>query len=116
LKTSLALNGRSGDDYRRHSTGAALCDLDDNELLDQLQRSAFHYFQNNFNPANGLIADTTRVGAPASIAVAGFALAAYPIAVERGWMTRAEAVARTLAALRFFLERPTTRRRECGRL
>jgi len=89
-----------------HSTGAALCDLDDNELLDQLQRSAFHYFQNNFNPANGLIADTTRVGAPASIAVAGFALAAYPIAVERGWMTRAEAVARTLAALRFFWSAP----------
>ena len=37
-----------------------------------------------------------------SIAVVGFALAAYPAAVERGWMTRADAVARTLAALRFF--------------
>jgi len=34
--------------------------------------------------------------------VVGFALSAYPIAVERGWMTRADAVQRSLATLRFF--------------
>lgn len=54
------------------------------------------------NPANGLVADTSREDSPVSIAVVGFALAAYPVAVERGWMTRADAVARSLAALRFF--------------
>jgi hypothetical protein len=54
------------------------------------------------NPANGLVSDTTREDSPASIAVVGFALASYPAAVERGWMTRADAVARSLAALRFF--------------
>ena len=31
------------------------------------------------NPANGLVADTTRAGAPSSIAVVGFALSAYPV-------------------------------------
>ncbi|HKP65446.1 MAG TPA: glucoamylase family protein, partial [Casimicrobiaceae bacterium] len=30
------------------------------------------------------------------------ALSVYPIAVERGWMTRADALARSIAALRFF--------------
>ena len=48
------------------------------------------------------MADTTRPGSPASIAVVGFALSCYPVAVERGWMTRADAAARTLVTLRFF--------------
>jgi len=71
-------------------------------MLDRLQRAALGYFVEEFNPANGLIADRTRAGAPCSIAVVGFALASYPVAVERGWMARADAVARTLATLRFF--------------
>jgi hypothetical protein len=73
----------------------------DELLLDGLQRAAFGYFLQAANPANGLIADTSRDGSPVSIAVVGFALAAYPSAVERGWMTRADAVARSLAAVRF---------------
>jgi len=72
------------------------------QMLDQLQRAAFSYFLQTANPANGLIADTTRENSPASIGVVGFALSAYPIAVERGWMTRADAVDRSLATLRFF--------------
>jgi hypothetical protein len=76
--------------------------LSDDSLLDRLQRAAFGYFLEACNPANGLIADRTPAGSPASIAVVGFALASYPVAVERGWMARSEAAARTLAALRFF--------------
>jgi len=71
-------------------------------LLARFQRAAFDYFLNHGNRANGLIADTSRPSAPASIAVVGFALACYPVGVERGWMTRVEAAARTLATLRFF--------------
>lgn len=74
----------------------------DDELLDRLQCAAFQYFLDHVNPRNGLVADTSRPGSPASIAVAGFALSAYPIGVARGWMTRPEASARTLATLRFF--------------
>ena len=59
-----------------------------------------------YNPANGLVADTSRMGSPSSIAVVGFALSAYPVAVERGWMTREEAVDRTLVTLRFFSNSP----------
>lgn len=74
----------------------------DDALLDQLQRGAFDYFRETVNPVNGLIADNSRAGAPVSIAVVGFALSAYPVAIERGWMTRTDAVTASLAALRFF--------------
>ena len=74
----------------------------DEALLDALQRAAFDYFLKTVNPANGLIADTSREKSPASIGVVGFALSAYPVAVERGWMARADAVERSLATLRFF--------------
>jgi hypothetical protein len=74
----------------------------DDELLDRFQCAAFGYFLEQFNPENGLVADTSRAGAPASIAVVGFALSCYAVGVERGWMTRADAVARTLVILRFF--------------
>jgi hypothetical protein len=70
--------------------------------LDQLQRAAFTYFVQAMNPINGLIADTSREGSPCSIAVVGFALSVYPIAVERGWMERSDALERSLTALRFF--------------
>jgi hypothetical protein len=52
--------------------------------LDSLQRHAFTYFLNETNAVNGLVADRTQPGAPVSIAAVGFALAAYPVGVERG--------------------------------
>ncbi|HSJ40596.1 MAG TPA: glucoamylase family protein, partial [Xanthobacteraceae bacterium] len=70
--------------------------------LDQLQRAAFDYFPRATNPRNGLVADNSRVNSPVSIAVVGFALSAYPIAVERGWIRRGAAVQYCLSALRFF--------------
>jgi len=75
-------------------------------MLEALQRDAFGYFLHETNPANGLVADNTKPGAPASIAAVGFALAAYPVGVEHAWITRAEAVERTLMALRFFENSP----------
>ncbi len=79
-----------------------LATLPDEALLDQLQRDAFGYFLQKVNPLNGLVADNSRDNSPVSIAVVGFALSAYAVAVERGWMERAAAVQRSLAALRFF--------------
>ncbi len=76
----------------------------DDALLDRLQRAAFDYFVLTVNPQNGLVADTSRPGSPCSIAVIGFALSAYPIGVERGWLERDEAVRRTLTTLRFFID------------
>jgi len=51
------------------------------QLMDALQREAFDYFVYEANPLNGLIADKTQPGWPASIAAVGFALSSYPIGV-----------------------------------
>ena len=72
------------------------------ETLAEIQRDTFSYFVCEVNPANGLIADKTQPGWSASIAAVGLGLASYPVGVERGLMTRPEAVERTLATLRFF--------------
>lgn len=76
--------------------------LADESWLDELQRAAFDYFVQTVNPLNGLVADTSRKNSPVSIAVVGFALSSYPVAVERKWMTRSDAAQLTLTALRFF--------------
>src|SRR3984885_7315868 len=80
----------------------ALCDLADDALLARLQRGAFNYLSEYCNQENGLVADTSRAGSPCSIAVVGFALSCYPVAVERGWVSRREAAALVLKTLEFF--------------
>src|SRR5471030_2137984 len=74
--------------------------------LEILQRESFSYFVHETNPANGLVIDKTAPDWPASITATGFALAAYPVGVERGFVSRAAAVERTLATLRFFWNSP----------
>src|SRR6202050_3088122 len=74
--------------------------------LEKLQSETFKYFLHETNPVNGLVKDKTAPDWPASIAATGFALAAYPVGVERGFISRAAAVARTLATLRFFWNSP----------
>lgn len=75
---------------------------DSDKLLDAVQEKTFGYFIHEANPENGLVRDRTTASSPASIAATGLALASYPIGVERGYMTRVDAVKRTLATLRFF--------------
>ena len=74
--------------------------------LELLQQKSFSYFLHETNPNNGLVVDKTATDWPASIAATGFALASYPIAVERGFMSRAAAIERTLTTLRFFWNSP----------
>src|SRR5450759_3488815 len=74
--------------------------------LELLQRESFSYFVHETNPANGLVIDKTAENWPASIAATGFAWAAYPVGIERGFISRAAAVGRTLATLRFFWNSP----------
>ena len=70
--------------------------------LEKLQHQSFNYFLYEANTANGLVIDKTAPDWPASIAAIGLALAAYPVGVERGYVSRAAAVERTLTTLRFF--------------
>jgi len=70
--------------------------------LGQLQKSTFGYFLKEANAENGMVPDSTKENAAASIAAIGFALTAYPIGVERGYLNRNAAIGRVLATLRFF--------------
>ena len=74
--------------------------------LEKLQRQSFDYFLHETNPVNGLVVDKTATNWPASIAATGLALASYPVGVERGFLSRAGAIERTLATLRFFWNSP----------
>jgi hypothetical protein len=85
----------------------AATDTGDAALLETLAHGAFNYFIENVNPVNGLVADTNRTASPCSIAVTGFALTAYTIGVERGWIGPSRAIELTLAALRFFWNSPS---------
>ena len=76
------------------------------DTLENLQKETFGYFLLETNPANGLVIDKTAPDWPASIASTGLALACYPVGVKRGFMSRAKAVEKTLATLRFFWNSP----------
>jgi hypothetical protein len=80
-------------------------------FFDDLQARTFRFFWETTNPANGLTPDRWPSSPFASIASVGFALTAYPIGVERGWVSRGAARARVLATLRFFEGAPQGPRR-----
>jgi len=80
---------------------------DHQAMLDDVEKRTFEFFRDTANPENGQVPDHWASEMPndhffSSIASIGFGLTAYAIGVERGWMTRDEAVKRTLATLHFF--------------
>jgi hypothetical protein len=75
-------------------------------FLDDLQRRTFDWFWDTTPADNGLTPDRWPDPPFSSIAAVGFALPAYGIGVERGYVTRDEAAERTLNTLRFFWTAP----------
>jgi len=75
-------------------------------FLDDVQRRTFRYFWDTTNPDNGLARDRYPRPSFASMAAVGFALTAYPIGVQRRYVSRRDAAARTLATLRFLWRAP----------
>jgi hypothetical protein len=75
-------------------------------FLDTVSRRTFDFFWETTNPQNGLTPDRWPTKSFSSIAAVGFALTAYPIGVERGWVSRDVARERVLATLRFFWTAP----------
>ena len=74
--------------------------------IGDLERRTFNWFWYVGRHDNGLIPDRWPTPSACSIAAVGFALTAYPIGVECGWISRAAARNRTLATLRFFDRAP----------
>src|ERR1700682_4952203 len=79
---------------------------DASEFLEDIERKTFDFFWANANPKNGLVPDRYPTRSFASLAAVGFALTAYPIGVERGYVSRAEALERVRITLRFFHDAP----------
>ena len=75
-------------------------------FLDTLEQRTFNFFWERTPPQTGLTPDRWPTLTFSSIAAVGFALTAYPIGVERGYVTRAQAAERTLATLRWFWQAP----------
>jgi len=82
--------------------------LSDDAFLNLIARRAFDYFWYETNPTNGLTRDRGRAFGSsedcnvASVAAVGYALSAYVIGAERGWIDRAAALERSRITLRTF--------------
>jgi hypothetical protein len=87
---------------RKMVSTSRLHEKEESEVLDELQHDAFKYFLDKTNPQTGLVLDSTWKDSPSSIAAVGFGLAILPVSVERGFISRDDAVERTLVTLRFF--------------
>ena len=75
-------------------------------LFKDIERRTFQFFWDTTNENNGLTPDRYPSRPFSSIAAVGFALTAYPIGVENGWIRRTQAVDRTLTTLKFFRDLP----------
>ena len=74
----------------------------DAAFLDTLSHRTFQWFWDLSDPRTGLTPDRWPTRSFASVAAVGFALTAYPIGAERGWVPREAAASRALATLLFF--------------
>jgi hypothetical protein len=89
---------------------AAVLPAEDDILLDELQRSAFRFFEEQADPRTGLVRDRARSdGSPsegkASIAASGFALSAWAVATQRGWVSRDRALSQVRKSLQFLADK-----------
>jgi hypothetical protein len=76
------------------------------QFLDYVQETDFDYFWYWANPLNGLVPDRSELTSTASISAVGFGLTAIGIAIDHGWITRSQGVARVLTTLNTFLQGP----------
>jgi hypothetical protein len=88
---------------------------EDDQFLDDLERSSFLFFWEQANPQTGLIKDRCNVrindtGVVASIASTGFGLSAICIAEKRGYISHQDARLRVIATLVFLWRKLPTHR------
>jgi hypothetical protein len=81
----------------------------DAQLLDEIQEATFHFFWTAVSPETGMVYDRTSSDV-ISVAGVGFQLAALPIGVERGWITRDQGEARARQILDALEREPSNRK------
>ncbi len=94
--------------------GAPVTELSDEELLDLVQEQTFKYFWDFAEPNSGLARERSQNDAYGGLSPrlvtmggSGMGLASFPAAIERGWITRSQAIER-LDKILTFLERAPT--------
>ncbi len=75
--------------------------LSQNDLLTLVQRQTFKYFWDYAHPVSGLARERLGSGNTVTSGGSGFGLMAFPVAVERGFITRDEALTRAEAIVEF---------------
>jgi len=75
-------------------------------FLDTLEQRTFAWFWERTDHKTGLSPDRWPTKSFSSVAAIGFALTAYPVGVERKYVTREQAAERTLNTLRFMYNAP----------
>ncbi len=90
----------------QHQLGYAQLSVPQKQLVDDLEQRTFEWFWQSADPKTGLVPDSYPGKSFSSIAAVGFGLTAYGVGVQRGYITREQAVTRTLATLRFFHDAP----------
>jgi hypothetical protein len=85
---------------------APTADLTDAAFLDTLEARTFRFFWDLAHPATQLTPDRWPTPSFASVSATGFALAAYGIGAERGYVSREAAAARALRTLEFLWAAP----------
>jgi hypothetical protein len=75
-------------------------------FVDSLERHTFLFFWELAEPATGMMPDRWPTKSFISTGATGFALTAYPIGAERGWITRTQAAERTLRTMEFHWAAP----------
>jgi hypothetical protein len=110
--TTPALGARKGEDI--HTVVAVgmprdpllAAPVDTALFFDELEERTFRFFWDTADPHTGLVPDRFPARSFASIGALGFGLTAYPIGVERHYLTREEARERVLVTLRFLSMAP----------
>ncbi len=85
----------------------------DQEFLDKVERKAFEFFWDGFDPVTGLIGDASSASRRSSIASVGFGLSAFCIADARGWENHSEVYKRVLTILNSFYKDTTSKNDFC---
>jgi hypothetical protein len=93
----------------RRSTAARAAELDDDALLDLVQRQTLRYFWDFAHPACGLARERSNVTPKYGLEAvttggSGFGVMAIVVGVSRGWIGRAAAVDRLWTMVRFLMK------------
>jgi hypothetical protein len=75
--------------------------LTDNQLLDKIQQQTFKYFWDFGHPVSGLSRERNTSGDLVTSGGSGFGIMSIITAVDRGWITRAQAVTRLQTMVSF---------------